>query len=636
MPSFLPPKPHQLQPGTVLRGYEILGVIGQGGFGLSYLAIDKTLEREVVIKEYFPTTLAHRDHDGNTVIPTGDDSYLQGLEYFFQEAQALSQLQHPHIVDVRTVFRANDTAYLVMPYYQGQNLESWLDEKKAPLGERAAFELLRPVLEALEYIHGEQIIHRDVKPANILMAVRGTSEYPVLLDFGGARTFIADATQTFDQILSPGYAPFEQYSRRDQGPWTDVYACGAVLYRMVVGERPPDAMERKGGRPLALEGLSPEFAAVIEKAMAEAPGERLQGIAELKQAGEEALASGSAQQGRDDTPRPVPPDPNEPERRGLQPLPTLLFLALAAGGFWALFLRTPVRTASDVDALVRMVQQARSGAIIELEAGDYLLPETLEVTRTLTLRSAGEERARLTSQSAAPLVRFAPEDGGTLTIENVAFAYSGTGSADVLEVEGGRLEIVESQIEGAVGGRGLVARDAELSVIQSLLRGNDRGVELTGSSSGDIVASHLLENAIGLDVGGDSSVTVQESNISSNRTYGIAVREAGTLEAHGGTINTNGTGAFAEGGSSLTLRSITLERNRVGIHLVDTAGGMIEGSTVSGNSAGVVVQDSASPTIAGNQINGNDQWGICSAGGAIIQPDNAVEGNGLDVDVGGC
>ena len=632
-PPYLTIKPNQLQPGTVLRGYEVLGVIGQGGFGLSYKGIDRALERDVVIKEYFPNTLAHRDPDGQTVVPTGEDNYQQGLEFFFQEAQALSQLQHPHIVDVRTVFRANDTAYLVMPYYQGQNLEVWLKEREEPLQERAAFELLRPVLKALDYIHGEKIIHRDVKPANILLAIRGNSQYPVLLDFGGARHFIADATQTFDQILSPGYAPFEQYSRRDQGPWTDVYACGAVLYRMVVGERPPDAMERKGGQPLALDGLSPGFAAVIEKAMAEEPGERLQSIVALEQACEEALQPQAEERGRGRQSPELSSDAQPPERRGLRPLPVLLFLAVAVVGLYFIIKPPPNRTVSDAEALVRLVQRARTGTTIELDGGSYILAETLVITTSLTLRGVGENRPQVSSPTAAPLLRFAPENGdSTLTITNLELAYDGTQAANVLEVEQGRLVVERSQISGAgfgSGGRGIVARDAELSITQSLVHQNEVGLELIGESSGFVAASEISENANGLEVGGGSSATVQGGRIILNSRYGIAVRETGTLEASDVAVNDNASGIFAEGTASLTLRTVTVQNNRVGIHFVDAAGGLVEGNTVTGNIGGIVVNDAATPTISGgNEINGNADFGVSIACGTPIQPDNNIQGNG--------
>jgi hypothetical protein len=279
-----------------LHWYRIESVLGQGGFGITYLARDTNLNHEVAIKEYLPTDLATRTQD-SSIMPISDgqsETYGWGLQRFINEAQTLVKFRHPNIVQVIAVFEANNTAYMVMEYVKGRTLEDAFRHKKID-GEEALNRVFFAVLEGLELIHNAGFIHRDVKPDNIYLREDGT---PVLLDFGSARQAIGAQTRTLTALVSPGYAPLEQYDNstdgeRKQGPWTDIYALGATMYRAVVGKAPPDAMQRVnamvGGKDPYVKATevgkyrySERFLRAIDYALAFHSEERPQSIAEWR------------------------------------------------------------------------------------------------------------------------------------------------------------------------------------------------------------------------------------------------------------------------------------------------------------------------------------------------------------------
>jgi serine/threonine protein kinase/tetratricopeptide (TPR) repeat protein len=233
-----------LQPGNMLHWYRIEKVLGQGGFGITYLATDTNLDHKVAIKEYLPLEFAVRDST-NSVHPAStshDERYRWGLERFVSEARTLAKFKHRSIVQVLSVFEANNTAYMVMEYERGKSLQEVLDARKT-LTEEELTRLVKPLLSGLELIHAQGFIHRDIKPANIFVRQKGP---PVLLDFGSARQALGTRTRTLTTIVSPGYAPFEQYYTKSdrQGPWTDIYAMAATLYRSIAGRAPLDAVDR--------------------------------------------------------------------------------------------------------------------------------------------------------------------------------------------------------------------------------------------------------------------------------------------------------------------------------------------------------------------------------------------------------
>ena len=243
---------NSLQPGSELHWYEIREILGQGGFGITYLADDKNLAHEVAIKEYMPVDLATRGADGNSVEPLSHshhERYLWGLERFIEEAHTLGLFNHPNIVRVRNVFQTNNTAYMVMDYELGESLQDILNRRKI-LDEDDIGTVIFPIIDGMKQVHAHGFIHRDIKPANIFIRVDGD---PVLLDFGSARQALSEQQQSLTSIFSKGYAPIEQYSTDDeqQGAWTDIYAFGATMYRAVAGVPPSDAINRSSALSLA-------------------------------------------------------------------------------------------------------------------------------------------------------------------------------------------------------------------------------------------------------------------------------------------------------------------------------------------------------------------------------------------------
>ena len=268
-----------LRSGHRIQWYVVREVLGQGGFGITYLAEDTNLNLQVAIKEYLPVDMAVREGDASVHPLTGEhgEQFRWGLERFISEAQTLARFKHANIVRVFTVFAANNTAYMVMEYEQGRSLAEVLKERKT-LPERDLRVMLLPLLDGLEQVHAHGFIHRDIKPANIF--VRGNGS-PVLLDFGSARQSLGEHTHTLTAMVSPGFAPFEQYAGKGerQGPWTDIYGLGATLYRAVVGRAPANAMDRSeallrtsrdvfvGAAEISPPGYSPALLRAIDHAL---------------------------------------------------------------------------------------------------------------------------------------------------------------------------------------------------------------------------------------------------------------------------------------------------------------------------------------------------------------------------------
>ena len=236
--------------GHRLQEYELVRVLGMGGFGMTYLGFDHHLNKAVAIKEYLPSDIATRTTDGS-VAPQASEfrgDFQWGLERFLDEARTLARFDHRHIVKVYRFFEAHGTAYIVMEYAEGETLSAYL-ERKGTLTEAELKEILYPLLDGLAVVHGADFLHRDIKPGNIVLRAEDGS--PVLLDFGAARQAIGAKSRSVTSIVTPGYAPIEQYSSRGhQGAWSDIYALGGVCYRALTGQVPEDATDRVRHDPL--------------------------------------------------------------------------------------------------------------------------------------------------------------------------------------------------------------------------------------------------------------------------------------------------------------------------------------------------------------------------------------------------
>jgi len=285
-----------LPDGYKLHWYEIHAILGRGGFGITYLALDTNLNHEVAIKEFLPTDLAMRASD-SSIHPISDDhtdTFGWGLNRFITEAQTLAQFRHPNIVLVHSVFEANGTAYMVMEYEKGESLDEAYNLHRLTT-EDDLLGLLFPLMDGLQRIHESGFVHRDIKPKNIYLRDDGR---PVLLDFGSARQALGVETRTLTTLVSPGYAPFEQYNATresdKQGPWTDIYALGATIYRGMSGKNPVDALARANAKlegtkdilepavELGKDKFSVQFLESIDSALRFAPEDRPQSIAEWR------------------------------------------------------------------------------------------------------------------------------------------------------------------------------------------------------------------------------------------------------------------------------------------------------------------------------------------------------------------
>ena len=238
----------------MLGDYRLDAVIGHGGFGITYRAFDSQLAKVVAIKEYLPVEFAVREGHGK-VVPRGArfaDDFAWGRERFLDEARALARFRHPHIVPVMRFLEANGTAYTVMEFEDGRNVAEMLREPGRRLPPDEVRRLADGLLRGLGAVHAQGFLHRDIKPSNIIIRRDGV---PILIDFGAARQAMGDRTRTMTSVLTPQYAPIEQYALDGkQGPWSDIYSAAAVLHHAIAGQPPPEAASRVGKdpyRPLA-------------------------------------------------------------------------------------------------------------------------------------------------------------------------------------------------------------------------------------------------------------------------------------------------------------------------------------------------------------------------------------------------
>lgn len=279
---------YPLPTGTRVDHYVIREVIGAGGFGITYLAEHEGLGKLYAIKEYFPHEFSFRQ--GRSVRPTSasDGTYKWGLDRFLTEARALAKFKHPAIVDVSSIFEANGTAYIVLNYEAGLDLAQWLKQLGRPPTQDELDRLLMPLLSALEEVHHNNMMHRDISPDNLLIRDDGR---PVLIDFGSARESIRYRARALSAIVKHGYSPPEQYSSRPdlQGPWTDIYALSATLYRALTGKLPPEAPERMLQddmaplRDLVTGAYRPSFLDAIDQGLRLRIQERPQSVVEWRE-----------------------------------------------------------------------------------------------------------------------------------------------------------------------------------------------------------------------------------------------------------------------------------------------------------------------------------------------------------------
>lgn len=328
------PKEYVLRPGTILNGKYVVGtLLGQGGFGITYIGWDLLLDSKVAIKEYFPAGQVGRGADGTLQwysTPTAEAARDSGKEMFLKEARKMSRLREiPQVVHIRDLFQQNGTAYIVMDFVEGQTLKAYLD-KTGPLSWEKARAIFFPAIRAMEQVHREGLVHRDLSPDNLMLLPDGGVK---ILDLGAAKDLSVNAGASSMQVAKGGFSPLEQYTQRGgSGPWSDVYAMAATMYYSLTGILPPPVMDRMEDDQIrwdmpGLKDLPKPALEALKKAMVLLPKARTQTMGEFLN----QLEKGQTKQKR---------KPVKKGKRKKSPLPAIaavLAVALVAG--WVLLPR---------------------------------------------------------------------------------------------------------------------------------------------------------------------------------------------------------------------------------------------------------------------------------------------------------
>lgn len=327
---------------TILLGKYVIGrVLGMGGFGITYLAYDLTLNRRVAIKEYYPSALTGRlPGSASVAVLSGEkgQEFQNGARKFYEEAKMISCFNgNPNIISVFEFFYQNNTAYYVMEYLDGTDLATYLQNEGRGISDGKLLYLLDKVTDALMIVHSANLLHRDISPDNIFVCRDGNIK---LIDFGSARQYMTQESQSLSVIVKPGFAPIEQYQKKgNQGPWTDIYALGATAYYMLTGKKPDNSFERVGNDTLSFAGIQPEITRMLRGMLAVQPQKRFQSVFDLKRALFQIKIPRIPLVSTMASVPPVPPMPPEPP---IPPKPKKDYLAIAAA-----FLQKKWRSACD-------------------------------------------------------------------------------------------------------------------------------------------------------------------------------------------------------------------------------------------------------------------------------------------------
>ncbi|MCW5735450.1 MAG: protein kinase [Enhydrobacter sp.] len=455
--------------GSRIARYEVKGVLGQGGFGITYLALDEQLGREVAIKEYLPSLLAIRRH-GADVMPRSAqmaDEFNWGRERFVAEARILATLYDaPGVVRVHDFLEANGTAYMIMECVQGRTLEKVLAERTR-LGPGEIATILEPLLLGLERVHAAGFLHRDIKPANILLRPDGR---PTLIDFGASRAAAAGMASATTAIFTPGYSAPEQITSANQGPWTDIYSLAATLHRAITGALPPSSFERlldDQYQPLlrrAPAGFELALLAGVDAGLVLRPARRPQTIAAwrdlfLQQPSPPRVSMpvSTDLHAGDDTPT-VAMFPSRASlalgtasrTRGARPTRSLLQASLGVGlaaalggGAWLVLEDRSLEAkrgsaAIEVASLHQAAEDSRRSAVTEAEArrqpeqalagnsGERRAAEE-EKRRQLELRAAAELEARKRAEAAEAALGLMPSDRALVQVALASLGFDAGG-----------------------------------------------------------------------------------------------------------------------------------------------------------------------------------------------------------------
>ena len=553
---------NSLQTGHKLHWYEIKEILGQGGFGITYLAHDANLDEDVAIKEFLPIELASREGDFS-IHPLSEShrkNFEWGLDRFIKEARTLTKFKHPSIVRVRNVFEDNNTAYMVMEYEHGESLQQLLSRRKT-LEEAELISIIIPLLGGLEVVHETGFIHRDIKPANIFIRDDGS---PVLLDFGSARQALGEETKTLTSLVSPGYAPFEQYYSKsdEQGPFTDVYGLGATLYRAVTGVGPMDAVDRSKSilqnstdsivtaLEIAKGQYSERFLAAIDHAMKFKSEERPQTVSawkrEFELPNDPIRIANEIEQQVTQPGTQVPPRKKTFKKPGkVSAIFLILLLFLGAGVYFQESMLNQVQLWQQNDEIESLLTAAQA----EQPAGDKALAN---YRRVLQLQPDNAE-ARIGLQSITSQLVANARDA--VKLGNFSEAEKMLTKATAILPDAANIKLVINELEGAMAARDqkLIEEKARVAQLKNIITAaqitadNGQLIETLGSiekartfGADVLVISEVkerLRNA--LEVQADKEASRAKQLMNQNDTNGArqALRRAKEIKAQLDTLN---------------------------------------------------------------------------------------------------
>ncbi|MDZ7702944.1 MAG: protein kinase [Trueperaceae bacterium] len=530
--------------------YSVGRVLGQGGFGITYQGADTRLGRSVAIKELFPEGATRRGSQLVAPLSRGSGSFAEVKTRFTEEAQLLAQFNHPGIVAVLGVFEENQTAYIVMEFLRGETLAQRV-QRGGPLMVGEGLELALRLADALDVVHQAGLLHRDIKPDNILLEDAGRA---VLIDFGSARAYSQDQTVSHTRLVTPGYAPPEQYTSQARfGPYTDLYALAATLYHALSGQQPPPATDRLMGAELpplpdsVPRPLSDALTRTLALPIAERPADVDAFVGLL---------------------------PTAPRQKPQPP--------------------------SATDDLAELIARTPDGGRLELPPGRYRLEHPLNIDRRLTLVGRSPDDTVVFGTHGPYL--FAVGPGGVLSLQGITLRFEGTDAADVLRIHHGqgRLEHV-------------VLRGGTLD----LGRGGS-GLLLTGRAEARLNRVTFQHNARhGLEASDDARLSLVDGDASDNRRCGLLLRGRVRGEIRDSRCSHNARhGADIGNQATLVLRGNRLEHNaQHGFCYRGTAGGRADDNQIDNNRlSGIALFDRAAPELVDNRLEHNGQYGLCYLG----------------------
>lgn len=606
----------QLPRGTRLAGgrYSIGGVLGKGGFGLTYHGADTILKRPVAIKELFPKGSTRRT---TLLVPPetlGPEAFIAARKLFLEEAAVLQKFNHSGIVRVWDVFEDNGTAYLVMEYLSGQTLLGHFAQY-GKLSSSEALGLVEQLLDALQVLHDAGVLHRDLKPDNIFLTHDGRT---VLIDFGAARSYQLTQQRSEARVtLTHGYAPPEQYTARvGLGPYTDLYALGATLYHALSGKKPPSAPDRKEGKELAPlpTGIPRSFQQAVLKCLALNSKDRPQSVQQLSQ-----LLKGSSAS----------------------------TIVLQPG-----------------DDLYQAIHSAPDEAVISLLPGEYVLKKRLEIKRSLTLEGSGRNETHVVGLDKYFVIQF--NHSGYFNARSITFEHRSPKDAHVLTVSAGEVFIKDCRFQGGSKtehwrGTGLyfykeargglvegneflhnaigiaLQNEARPTLLSNVIGGNSGdGIAYFDQSGGSARANMLDRNNNGIVVSGEAQPILEDNHIRNSAVSGLLYTGQSSGVGKGNTVELSGVhGLVVRGKANPRLERNNLRASKEhGIVYAGTATGTAKNNTSEGNwGAGILVSVEAAPTLERNLSKENAGPGFyyqdSASGAALNNVSEFNEGDGV-------